>query len=328
MKILICDGTEKSSPLDVSMKNYLLTKCPGWEIEIYDYAGNREELISKLAESDGLLTAFLAMDADLIRRSGEKLKCISVNATGYGNIDVSAAKKKQIAVAAMDEYCTEEVAVHTVSLLLALYRQLKHYTNEIEAEYRFRYDSAAPFHRLSQSSIGIFGFGRIGQRVAAICQALGMTVYVYEAKGHRKIAGQGIIPASAEEICNSCDFISNHMSQNKENQNFFNQNFFEKLKKKPIFINVGRGDTVDEDALVWALDAGLLGGAGLDVLKDEEPDLADSPLTGRENVILTPHAAFYSKETVLELQTRAADNLMYYLQGQKDRVRSIISEGK
>ena len=115
------------------------------------------------------------------------------------------------------------------------------------------------------------------------------------------------------------------MAQSKDNYHFFDWQAFEKMEKKPFFINVGRGNAVDEDALVRALDEGLLSGAGLDVLSEEDSDLWNCKLTNRENVILTPHAAFYSEESMRDLQTISCMNLVYYLKGEYEKVKWIVN---
>ena len=125
----------------------------------------------------------------------------------------------------------------------------------------------------------------------------------------------GVRSVTKEEAFAEGEILSNHMAEARENYHFFRREAFDAMKCTPIFLNVGRGSAVDEAALVEALDAGKIAGAGLDVLQTENPDLAHSPLIGRPNVILTPHAAFYSEESHQELAARAVQNIIDFFDG-------------
>ena len=115
------------------------------------------------------------------------------------------------------------------------------------------------------------------------------------------------------------------MSQNSENKDYFNINRFRKMKKIPIFINVARGGSVTENDLVEALDEGIIRAAGLDVLKEENPNLENSSLINRENVIITPHAAFYSETSMKNLQKISCENIIYYFNNEIDKISKIVN---
>ena len=136
----------------------------------------------------------------------------------------------------------------------------------------------------------------------------------------------GVVSVSAEEAIREADIITNHMNLTEENYHFFDEEKFRKMERKPIFINVGRGACVDEAALVKALDEGLIRGAGLDVLEAEKPELNGNPLLGRPNVILTPHSAFYLDDSMNRLQSISADNLVYALKGDYEKVMKFVAE--
>ena len=131
---------------------------------------------------------------------------------------------------------------------------------------------------------------------------------------------------TAQEALDRADIITNHMNLTEENYHFFNEEAFSKMKKHPIFINVGRGGSVDEKALVHALDTKQIRAAGLDVLEDENPDLENCSLTGRENVIITPHSAFYSSESIEKLQIISGANMGYYLAGKYNNISEIVEK--
>ncbi len=325
MKVIISDFAKLMNETSEKEKRYLLEARPDWEVEIYPYRNNLRELIEKLNGADALLTAFLPLNEEILEKM-YTIKCISINASGYNTVDLEAAAKQNIAVMAIDEYCTSEVAEHTMSLILALTRGLKRYTRQLEQAHRWHYDTGGRLRRLQGQKIGIFGFGRIGQRVAKLALGFGMEVCVYDDGIHPVETRQGIHPASLEEICSRCTIITNHMSQTKENYHFFNKKFFEELKQEPLFINVGRGEAVEEEALVRALDEHLLSGAALDVLEGETPDIADHSLLYRDEVILTPHAAFYSEESIEALARISVDNILFYMNGELDQVRRLVSK--
>ena len=115
------------------------------------------------------------------------------------------------------------------------------------------------------------------------------------------------------------------MSQNSKNKDYFNRCRFSKMKRKPIFINVGRGGSVNEDDLLEALDKGIVRGAGLDVLKEENPNLETNKLINRENVIITPHAAFYSETSMKSLQKISCDNIIYYFNGEMNKISKVVN---
>lgn len=324
MKILISDYAELMNETAQKEKRYLLEKHPEWEVEIYPYSNNQEELIKKLNGVEVLLTAFLPLDQEILEKM-YTTKCISIDATGYSIVDLVTATKKGIGVLAIDEYCTFEVAEHTMSLILALSRGIKNYIREIEENYKWHYETAGKLRRLNGQKIGIFGFGRIGRRVAMLARNFGMEVYVYHDNAYPITDKQDIHLADVDEICDQCSIITNHMSQTKENKYFFNRDFFSKLKQAPIFINVGRGEAVEEEALIWALEEGMLNGAALDVLEKENPDLRDSSLLKRDNVIITPHAAFYSSESLEALSRISTDNIMYYMGQAYDKVKKLVN---
>jgi D-3-phosphoglycerate dehydrogenase len=128
----------------------------------------------------------------------------------------------------------------------------------------------------------------------------------------------------APELLARADVVSNHMNLNETNRGFFNRETFALMRRKPLLINVGRGETVIEADLARALDEGVVSGAGLDVLAQEEPELEGHPLRGRPNVILTPHMAFYSDTALFDCLRIACQNLTYYLNGEHDKVNRFV----
>ena len=323
MKKVVIADFENSLENDYTPAIQSIEEALGEKIEANVYAyKSREDLIRALRNADGLITGFLEIGEEILKECPD-LKCISVSAAGYSNIDLSSAKKHNVTVCHIKEYCTNEVAEHAIALMCALNRNLKFYADRIDRKREWKYYATEGNLNLSSQTLAIFGFGKIGKRVAGLAKALGMKVLAVD-----PYAVQGEVPqveiVTAQEALFRADIITNHMNLTDENYHFFDGDAFKKMERTPVFINVGRGGSVDEKALVHALDEGLIRGAGIDVLEAEEPDLSRCALVGRTNVILTPHSAFYSKESIKKLQTISGANLGYFFAGEFDKIEETV----
>lgn len=275
-------------------------------VEVYPY-DNQMEFNDKLKEFDVLLTAFLPIDEALLVNQ-PKLKGIAVNATGTDTIDKEAAKAKDIKVLPLFNYSTEDVANQTLALILLLNQKLKAHTQNIENDI-WRYHDVGTINRLGAQTLGLIGFGRIAQAVNKRAQAFGMKVIAVDPFIDPEIAlANNVELVDLEAIKARADVISLHLFATKENESMLDWAFFSSLQRNPLLINVARGSLVDEGALIRALDEGLVRGAGLDVLSSEKPDLNHHPLLHRTNVQLTPHAAFYSEQSIEYLQKKTVAN--------------------
>ena len=323
MKLVLCDqraALNRGTDYEVDR---LKTAIPGAEIVIHPYR-DEESLLSVLSDADGCITAFLPMNEKTFSRC-PKLKAISVNATGYNNIDLNAAGKYGVTVCAVRNYCTDEVAEHTMAIMLSLVRKLKSHQYHLEQDKVWSYKLAGPINRLSGQTLAIFGFGRIGQAVAKRALAFGLKVIAVDPYLPPEIAEKcGAELVSPEEACERANIITNHMNVMKGNDAYYDRDFFASLKNAPIFLNIGRGVSVDENALLEALDKGLISAAGLDVLAKEQPDPASNPLFGRENVVITPHGAFYSVQSLRALQDISCDNLVAMVTGHPENANYIV----
>lgn len=326
MKILICDYKEELNR-DILYEEELLRSeidSETLDIEVYPYEDD-EKLIKKIKDVDVLLTAFINIDKKILE-SANKLKLISVNATGYGNIDIDYAATKGIAVCNVAEYCTQEVAEHVLALILSLSRNLKEYSKEVEYEGRWTYLTKNKMLRLEGQTMAIFGLGRIGQAIAKRVMAFGVKVIAVDPYIDKVIAEKlGVTLVDKEYALKNSDIISNNMNATEGNKYFFDRDEFLAMKKSPIFINAARGSAVNEEALIEAIDSGVVRAAGLDVLESENPDLKSCKLLNRSNVIITPHAAFYSDNSMRELQRISCENIIHYINGDKDKVFKIVN---
>ena len=327
MKILISD-LPKAQNRDIDYEiNLFKSAFPDVEILVYDYdPAKKDEFKDMLKDADALLTALIVLDEDMLS-CAEKLRVVSLTSTGYNFVNVPYATERNIAIAAVGEYCTNEVADHTLSLLLALNRRLKNYIDMVDNKKLWLSKEAGAIHVLNGQKMGIFGLGKIGRAVAKRAQSFGISVVACDPYLPKEIADEiGVTLVDAQYIAENCDIISNHMVQTEKVENFFNDNFFNSLKKKPIFLNVGRGASVDEDSLLDAIKTGKIIAAGLDVFKDENPDLNNSPFVGLDNVIITPHSAFYSAESVKLCQKISVENIINYFNKEYEKVNRLVNE--
>lgn len=288
----------------------------GTDIELVEYdETNPTPFYEAIKDADGIVTAYIEFDKAMIDRA-EKCRVISIGATGFNAVDIHYAREKGIPVCAIGEYCTQEVADHTLTLMMALERQIPLIQKSVQEDKKWDGMICRGNRRLEGMTLGIFGFGKIGQAVGRRAGGFGIHVIAYDPYLPPEIAKkQGVELVSMDQIFEEADIISIHMNLLPENEALFNKNTFAKLKKKPTIINAARGAMIVEDDLVEALDKGLVRAAGLDVLEDEFPDMNTCKLVGRPNVILSPHVAYYSETSVRLSVEITASNVLKCLEG-------------
>ncbi|MGA2465890.1 MAG: C-terminal binding protein [Thermodesulfobacteriota bacterium] len=289
------------------------------------------ELIRACREADGLLNQY----ALLTRRVLENLpncKVVSRYGVGVDSVDLKAATDLGIIVANVPDYCMDEVADQTVSMLLGLIRKTAFFDQKVKSgQWNFR--QGIPIYRTRGKTLGLIGCGKIGLEVAKRISAFGLRVIAFDPyieKPHEVIELKDI-----DTVLKESDFISIHCPLNDSTRHLIGDEAFKKMEKRPILINTSRGPIIDEKALIQALKEGLISGAGLDVLEKEPPD-SQNPLLKMENVILTPHVSFYSVESISELKRRTAKNVADVLTGRwprsvvnrevKGRIRAQLSD--
>jgi D-3-phosphoglycerate dehydrogenase len=275
-----------------------------------------EAIVEAAANADAILTTYAKLTAEIIEKL-TRCRIISRFGIGVDNVDLAAATAKGIVVTKVPDYCMDEVSDHAIALLLALVRKIP-FSNAIVQAGRWEMPAVVPIHRIRGRVLGLAGFGRIPQLVAPKAKAFGLRVaahdpYVPDAVFERA----GVESVSFDELLRISDYVSLHCPLTPETRHLFHAGVFSRMKPGAYLINTGRGPLVDEAALAQALDRGQLAGAALDVMEKEPP--AGSPLLGRDNVILTPHTAFYSEESLLELQIKAAEEVVLALTGKPPR---------
>lgn len=297
---------------------------PDVELVQHTFDGNEELLISACKEADIILTEAAPLTRKAIEQM-QRCQLISVAGTGYSNIDVAAAADANISVCAIDEYCTDEVADHVILLMLALCRRLTEYHDQVQRENLWQYDSLSGIARMRDLTLGIIGFGKTGQAVARRAHGFGMTIIANDPHSDEHAAPDlNVQFLDFPDLLAAADIVSLNCRLSRDNRHMIDANAFQRMNRNPILINCARGGLVDETALVDALDSGQITGAGLDVLSDEPPDLCTSNFSGRNNVILTPHIAFYSDRSIVESRKISASNIRNFLDGKHENVRKYI----
>lgn len=275
---------------------------------------SKEDVLTAAKDAVGILVQYRNLTEDIVNDL-DTCRVISCYGIGTDRVDVEAATKKGIAVLNVPGYCVDEVSDHALTLLLACARKLTLLDGNTQNGV-WDFNLARPIYRLRGRIIGIIGFGKIGQRIAQKVAPLGLSVLAYDPYLPPKVFAElGAEQVELEELLGRSDFVSIHAPLSKGTHALIGESEIGLMKKEAILINTARGKVVDNLALAEALRGGRLAGAGLDVL-DVEPILPNHPLLGLENVILTPHAAWYSEEAQAELQTRAALGIAAVLSGE------------
>lgn len=241
-------------------------------------------------------------------------KVISVRGGGFNNIDIDAATRQGIVLTYVPGYCVEEVSDHALTLILALSRRIPE-CQEMTRKGLWKAAELGPIRRLSEQTLGLVGFGRIAKNVARKAKYLGLRVVAYDPLVSKsEMDKAGVQTAEFKYLIRVADFISLHVPLTKETNHLFNGDVFNTMKTTSYLINTCRGEVIDELALVHALKTGRIAGAGLDVLDQEPPD-PQNPLLSMPNVIVTPHSAYISQESLTEVLVRSTKAVIDVFQG-------------
>ena len=280
----------------------------------YAKSAAAEDILAVARDADAVLVTYAKLTGDLLR---QLTRCRAIGRFGLGvdNIDLAAAAEMGITVTYVPDYCVREVSDHAMALLLALARKIT-LSNALVQNGRWEVPAVVPIHRLSDRVLGLIGFGNIPRALAPKAKAFGLRVVTHDPYvTPDALAAAGVEGMSLDELLGVSDFVSVHAPLMPSTRGLINAATLARMKPTALLINTARGPLVDEEALVAALDAGRIAGAALDVLATEPP-AKTSPLLGRDNVILTPHTAFYSEEALDELLTKCAGDVARVLSGE------------
>ena len=276
--------------------------------------GSEATLAGLAADCDGIMTCFAQVTPAVVR-AAERCRVISRYGVGVDNIAVDVATELGIPVTYVPDYCVDEVSDHVMALLLTWNRQVGFYDGVAKAGRWEGTPSPHPLTRLRGQTIGIVGFGRIGRAVADKARAFGLDVAVHDPYLPADAAlPDGVSAATLDDLLAASDYVTVHTPLNDETRGLMGAAEFELMKPSAYIINCARGPIIDEPALIDALRDGQIAGAGLDVMESSAPP-ADHPLFAMDNVIVTPHVAFLSQQSVLELEVRTAQATVDVLQG-------------
>jgi D-3-phosphoglycerate dehydrogenase len=245
----------------------------------------------------------------------DDLQIVARAGVGIDNIDVSAAADNGVTVTNVPEYCTDEVATHTVTLLLDCVRTLTAYDRDVR-DGGWGWERTRPVHRVRGQTLGLVSFGPIARRVRDQLRGFDIDVIAYDPYvDAEEMAEADVEKVTLETLYERADYVSLHAPLTEETAEMIDADALAAMRDHAVLVNTGRGGLVDEGALRAALDDGTIAAAGLDVLA-EEPPTADHPLVGLDNCIVTPHAAWYSEEARDDLNATVAANVEAALDGE------------
>jgi len=273
-----------------------------------------DEFIDQAADCDALLNTYAGPITGEVMAKMPKCKIIARYGIGVDTIDLDAATAAGIIVTNNPTYCIEEVAEHTMALLLACARKVVFY-DRLVRDGRWEVPPGKPLFRLSGSTLGLVGFGNIARQVAVRAAAFGMNVLYsdpFVKEGQFNEPGKSV---DLNTLLGQADFVSIHPPLTPQTRKMIGDDALSKMKRSAWIINCARGPIVDTDALARALDAGKIAGAALDTT-DPEPLPNPHPLRGRDNVVINPHVAWYSEQAMVGLQSGAPSEVRRVLMGE------------
>jgi len=276
-------------------------------------ATTESKLIEMAEGSKGLLLQYAEV-SERVLASLPELKVISRYGIGVDTIDIDAATKYDVAVTNVPSYCEEEVATHALALLLSVVRNTSGYDKQIKSGL-WDWKAGKPLLPMRNKTLGFMAFGKIPRTLIQITAGFDLEYIAYDP--YLNPADVQDVPVeivSWDELLTDSDYISIHAPLVNATRGKFNRAAFSKMQDNVILINTARGEIVDEDALDWALSKGEIFGAGIDVIEGEPR--ANSPLFNHENIVISPHVAWYSERSINELRRKAAENIVLYLQDQ------------
>jgi glycerate dehydrogenase len=311
MKIVVLDGYTLN-PGDISWDGM---KALG-ELVVHDRT-DADQILSRIGDADAVITNKTPITRETIAAK-PNIKYIGVLATGYNVVDIVAAKERGIPVANIPTYGTTAVAQYVFALLLEICHHVGHHAKTVrdgrwEKEIDFCYWDF-PLVELVGKTMGIVGFGRIGQATARIAEAFGMNVLAFDEFQNKTFETEKTKYASLDDVLAKSDVVSLHVPLFDSTKGMINKDNIAKMKDGVIIINTSRGPLVVEDDMVAALESGKVGYFGTDVVATE-PILPTNPLARAKNCLVTPHIAWAPKEARTRLMNIAADNLAQFQKG-------------
>lgn len=314
MKIVVLDGYTEN-PGDLSWADM---EALG-ELTVFDRTpvSDNEEILKRIGDAQIVITNKTPLKAEVIEKA-PAIKYIGMLSTGYNVVDVDAAKAKGIPVCNIPTYGTEAVAQFAIAMLLEICHHVAHHS---DAVYAGRWENNQdwcfwdyPLIELAGKTMGIIGYGRIGQATGRIAQAMGMKVVAFDAYRNESLVSDTMKYVELDELFEESDVIALHCPLFKETEGIINKDSIAKMKQNVIILNNSRGPLIIEQDLADALNSGKVFAAGLDVVSIE-PITSDNPLLKAKNCLITPHISWAPKESRQRLMDIAVNNIKAFING-------------
>jgi len=316
-RIVVTDGnTMNPGDLDYSGLQIL------GDVEIFAHSSSIE--LQQRAKEAHILVCNKTKITKEVIKAAKQLKCICVTATGYNNVDIDAAKEHGIPVCNVVAYSTTAVAQHVFAMMSAVQNRIIEHNDTVQrgdwSHCRDFCYTLSPIHEFAGKTMGIYGFGRIGQQVAKLANAYGMRV-IAKHKHPERDADLGADFVEWETLLEESDYLTLHAPLNADNKEIINKENLEKMKSSALLINTGRGGLINEKDLRVALQAKVIAAAALDVLSTEPPP-ANHLLFGLDNCLITPHIAWASVEARKKLLEETVKNIKAFIAG---KARNVVN---
>ena len=312
MKVVLFDSSAHNG-VDYAIQEKIFREA-GIEFVVGDVK-SKEEAKELCKDADGALTIYWHVDGELMDAM-PNCRVLVRYGIGYDPIDVAEATKRGIAVCNVPDYCIEEVATHTMALMLAVIRKLHIYHAKVR-EGIWVSNSDYPFHRVSTLTLGLVGFGNIARQTAEYAKAFGMSLIAYDPYVPDSVFEErGVEKVSLEELYSRADVISLHVPLFDSTWHILNRESFAKMKDGVMIVNTSRGPLIDADALMDAIESGKVAAAGLDVIECEPIREKNHRIFDSGRVIMTSHIAYNSTEATISLFEKVAQSAVRVLQGE------------
>jgi len=272
----------------------------------------RDDFYKVVSKAHGIIIADRKIDSNTIKKMN-RCKVISRQGVGVDNIDVDEARKNNIVVANVPDYCTEDVANYTVASILSITRYIHIYNKHIKEglwniKSPFSTDKLPPIRRISTQTLGVVGYGKIAKAVIDKMKNFNVNILIYHPRIKEEFKEEGVKFVDFEKLLKDSDIITLHIPLTEETRYMFDIEAFKTMKSTSFLVNTSRGAVVKEQDLYTALKQRLIAGAAIDVM-EEEPPKKDNPLLKLDNIIITPHMAFLSADSHEEMRIKAAENV-------------------
>ena len=263
-------------------------------------SGTEDEIIENAKDADVIICVYEPLTKKVLENL-KNLKMVIFRSIGFNGIDMDYANEINLPVSHTSKYCTDEVANYVVSAIVLHNRRILEFNKSVKVDRKWDCELFPDMRRLSSRTIGLIGFGNIPKLITKRLKAFGPEIVAYDPFVPDEVFEEyGVKRVDLETLFAQSDYISSHLPLNKQTEKSLNKSLFDLVKDGAVFINSSRGGVVDEEDLYEALTEGNLSYAILDVLSSENPDLSKAKLVDLDNVVVTPHIAFYSQDAFVQ----------------------------